>query len=896
MTYDPLGRLNRDTDAGGGFKALARTDADRSHTVNLSTALGRTTGYLVDDLTTGDRRRLTTAPDGTQTETLMGTDGSRKTTFPDGTIANLIEGPDRRFRMLAPISKSRTITTAGLTSARAATRTVDLADPNNPLSLTALTDAVTLNGRTSRRVYNAATKTATLTSAAGRTSKATIDNLGRVVQSQATGLLAADLAYDTRGRLGRVTQGAAPDARSVTFDYNPQGYLDTLTDPLGRTLSFTYDAAGRVTQQTLPDGRQIAYGYDANGNLASLTPPGRPAHVFGYTAKDQTGEYQPPPVAGTGSTLYEYDLDKRLARITRPDAQALNFGYDSAGRLRTLTLPTGQLSYGYDTTTGKLTGITAQDATLAYTYNGALLTRTAWTGSVTGQVDRSFDNDFRVTSLSVNGANPIAFQYDADSLLTKAGDLTLTRSGQNGLLTGTALANVTDTYAFNGFAEVTAYEAKYNTTSLLRFEYARDKLGRITQKKEIRGGTTVTFNYGYDTAGRLVEVKRDAVVTASYGYDGNGNRTHLNGVLVAHYKDQDRLLDYQGATHQYTANGELRTKTAGAFTTTYQYDVPGNLRSVKLPDGRQIQYLIDGKNRRVGKKVDGTLVQGFLYQSQLQPIGELDGGGNVVSRFVYATGINVTDYLIKGGITYRIIKDHLGSPRLVVDVATNTVAQEINYDAFGNLTLDTNPGFQPFGFAGGLYDPDTKLVRFGGRDYDAETGRWEAKDSVRFTGRDTNLYRYAKGDPVNLHDPNGKFAIVVPIAVAIGQALVGSAILASVYCIVTSCLGDLHEALPDAFHSENAKPAPSRDATGRCHDPELTDPEDLSNEELGEGIREIEQSIEQRQEEILEHADLGDVQEMPGHSERVRREANWLKRAVREWENRGLRNPSTLLY
>src|SRR6516225_7424886 len=109
----------------------------------------------------------------------------------------------------------------------------------------------------------------------------------------------------------------------------------------------------------------------------------------------------------------------------------------------------------------------------------------------------------------------------------------------------------------------------------------------------------------------------------------------------------------------------------------------------------------------------------------------------------------------------------------------------------------------------------------------------------------------------------------------------------------TSCLGDLHEALPDAFHSENAKPAPSRDATGRCHDPELTDLEDLSNEELGEGIREIEQSIEQRQEEILEHADLGDVQEMPGHSERVRREANWLKRAVREWENRGLSNPST---
>ncbi|MBT9098538.1 hypothetical protein KFZ76_12595 [Methylovulum psychrotolerans] len=47
--------------------------------------------------------------------------------------------------------------------------------------------------------------------------------------------------------------------------------------------------------------------------------------------------------------------------------------------------------------------------------------------------------------------------------------------------------------------------------------------------------------------------------------------------------------------------------------------------------------------------------------------------------------------------------------------------------AWGNITQDTNPGFQPFGYAGGLYDRHTKLVRFGARDYDAETGRWTGK-------------------------------------------------------------------------------------------------------------------------------------------------------------------------
>ena len=106
-------------------------------------------------------------------------------------------------------------------------------------------------------------------------------------------------------------------------------------------------------------------------------------------------------------------------------------------------------------------------------------------------------------------------------------------------------------------------------------------------------------------------------------------------------------------------------------------------------------------------------------------------------------------------MTYRIISDHLGSPRLVVDTATGTVAQQLSYDEFGNILTDTNPGFQPFGFAGGIYDQHTKLTRFGARDYDAESGRWTAKDPIRFAGGDTNLYGYVMSDPINFIDRNG---------------------------------------------------------------------------------------------------------------------------------------------
>jgi RHS repeat-associated protein len=68
---------------------------------------------------------------------------------------------------------------------------------------------------------------------------------------------------------------------------------------------------------------------------------------------------------------------------------------------------------------------------------------------------------------------------------------------------------------------------------------------------------------------------------------------------------------------------------------------------------------------------------------------------------------------------------------------------------------DSNPGFQPFGFAGGLYDPDTGLVRFGARDYSSETGQWTARDPLLFTGAQYSLYAYVANDPINFLDPLG---------------------------------------------------------------------------------------------------------------------------------------------
>jgi len=758
-TFDGLGLLASATDATLAATTLTRTGTNKDHTVTLTTALGRVSSYHTTRLSNGDVRVTTVGTDGTQSTGLMGQDGHRSGTAANGTTLSLTFGPDPRWGMRVPVSSNVTVTTpGGKIHTTTSQRTVTLADPANLLSLLTFTSTETINGRVFSGSYNATSRTFTQTSPTNRSTTVTVDALGRPLQQQLTGVDPINYAYDSRGRLETITQGAGATARTFGFTYNASGFLETNTAPLNQVLRFNYDAAGRVVQKVQPDSQIVGVGYDTNGNPTSVTPPGRPAHAFGYNPLDLISSYTAPDVGpGSDDTVSTYNSDRQLTRIALPSGENLDLSYDGAlGRLINVTLPRGQVSYTYNATSGNLISIGAPDATLSYTYDGSLLTRTTWAGAISGDVGRSYDNDFRLVSQTVNSTNAIAFQYDNDGWLTGAGNLTVTRDPQAGRITGTTLGSVTDSFGYNSFGEMTSYHAAFNGSTVYDVGYTRDALDRTTVKTETLSGVTDTFEYGYDPAGRLLQVRKNGVPVSDYTYDSNGNRlSGPNAIPTFAYDNQDRLLSFGSQSFTYTANGALATKTNGTSVTTYRYDELGNLTQVILPTGTQIDYLLDGQNRRIGKKVDGTLQRGYLYAGKLKILAELDPSNNVVSRFVYATSANVPAYMIKGGTTYRIITDSLGSPRIIMDVSTGALLQRMDYDEFGNVMLDTNPGFQPFGFAGGLYDPDTKLVRFGARDYDAAAGRWTSKDPLDFAGGDTNLYGYVLADPVNSIDAAG---------------------------------------------------------------------------------------------------------------------------------------------
>ncbi|MCP4661438.1 MAG: RHS repeat protein, partial [bacterium] len=624
-------------------------------------------------------RSTVSRPDGLPRTTTTFANGASVLSRPDDSQASATVGPDPRFGMQTPVAESQQINLpSGLSWSSSFERSVELSDLNDPLSLESILDTVTVNGRRYTREYVAQERVLRRTSPEGRRSSTRIDDLGRVTETAIGELASIRFIRNDQGLLTSVRGGSGDRERVISFAYDTRGRLMRVSDPLSRSTHFEYNEADRLEAVTLRDGRIIDVDFDATGKLSSLTPPGRPAHHFSYTRTGRLSTYAPPAIdLPESASRFSYNLDRQPVILARPDAKAAELSYDPAGRLESVTLPNGELSFTYSEDTGLLADASSPyGVDLSYGYDGFVIASTAWSGAVAGSVERTYNDDLRLAVRTVNNTQPIDFSYDDDALLVRSGDLVIERSPANGLITGTTLGRITTGLSYNEFGEPTGLVAAFDSTELLNLSFEHDKSGRITRLTEAGGGWMTEIEYIYDDAGRLIEVLQDDSSTAEYVYDANGNRTALidvSGTTTATYDDQDRLLTFGDVTYEYSANGELLRKLQKDQSMAFEYDVLGNLLSVTLPDGLLIEYVHDARGRRVGKVIGGTLVRGFLYKDRLNPVAELDGDGNVVSRFVYGTRSNVPDYMIREGVTYRIVSDHLSSPRQVVDVATGAI-------------------------------------------------------------------------------------------------------------------------------------------------------------------------------------------------------------------------------
>ncbi len=666
--------------------------------------------------------------------------------------------------MQAPIVKSLTVTTpAGAVGTRTATRTATLANPAHPLSLTSQTDTVTINGRTYTTTYTASTRRLTTSSPAGRQSAVTLDALGRIVAQQGDTRVTGGLAptastYDSRGRLQRLQHGA----QFWEYGYDAQDQLVSRTDAAGRSTTYTRDLAGRRTEVTLPSSRAYSFAYDANGNVTQVTMPDLGVHLLEHTPVDLESRHAPP---GNGPYVTTYDVDGRMNRVMLPGGRTETFSYDGANRPSGITYPEAAVVLSYADATERLTRITRTPAAgtaeeVNFIYDGTLVKSAAFSGAASGQYAYTYDTTFRLKDTTfTSGADTVltSLTRDNDGLVTGLGPFTLTRNGPAGSVSQIGDGALSVALGYDTLGRVTSRTHTVGGQARYALQLTYGNVGRISRKVETVAGTARTYDYTYDDDGQLTEVRRDTVVTERYTYDANRNRLSrqlgTNPAVTATYDGQDRLQQQGGVIHEHDADGYLTSRGADTFS----YSTTGELLEATV-GGQTVTYAYDGLRRRVSR-TDAAGTTQYLYgnpDDDLQVTNTRDPGG-VLTTYYYDEARRLFA-LQRGGVRYYVATDQLGSPRVVTD-ATGNLVKVVEYDAFGVVTADSNPSFDlPIGFAGGLADVVTGLVRFGLRDYDPASGRWTARDPAAFGGSQANLYAYVGSNPVDVVDPSGLFA------------------------------------------------------------------------------------------------------------------------------------------
>ena len=751
------GLLIRDEDPSGGYQTFSRSDDDTGYTVTKTTALDRTTTFRMEDLPTGERMSRKDFPDGTWNETIYHLDGGQTTTYCDDTVVWMKHGPDPRFGMQAPVMEELTTTSPdGLVSTMLHDRTVDLNDPDDVLSLQTMEDQITINGRLFQYHFDAATRVRTKTTPEDHVSQNTLDEKGRVIEvDMAAGIEPVLIAYDEFGRVTSAAQGT----QSWAYTYDKYR-MTSRTDASGKQIIYGYDDADRMIRKELPEGGVIEYGYDQNGNRTQVVMPSDAEHSLGYTLRNQLASYAPP---GNTGISYAYDLDKALTGTTLASGKTITNTFDEKGLWTGTSYMSATVARTYPLGCNKLEtmtrtpsdGGTAQE--VAYTYDGRLVTGVSFDGIAVGDYSYLYNNDFFLTQIDFN-SDPDTHQdtitWNDDGLMTSYGPFSLTRSGPDGTVSRIDDNTLDIDFAYDSLGRVQIRTVTVNGTSVYSCALTRDTVGKITQKVETVSGTTETYAYGYDADIQLESVTRDSVPVEAYTYDVNGNRlTTLSS--TASYDGQDRLQSLGATSYTFDTDGYLNQRGDAAFI----YSALGELLEVDMGDGTILSYAYDGHRRRVGRTDAGGTWQYFygnpynLFQitAMRNPTGQLMLLYYDAEGFLFALDLS--------GTLYYVATDQMGSPRVVTD-ASGTVVKVVTYDSFGQITNDTNPAFDmPIGFAGGLADPVSGLVRFGFRDYEPAAGRWTARDPILFDSGQANLFVYVGNNPVNLRDPMGLWCV-----------------------------------------------------------------------------------------------------------------------------------------
>lgn len=315
---------------------------------------------------------------------------------------------------------------------------------------------------------------------------------------------------------------------------------------------------------------------------------------------------------------------------------------------------------------------------------------------------------------------------------------------------------------YNELGRVQSIRYTVGGREVYRVAYEHDLRGLLTGRTITTPEGTSSEVYEYDADGQLLLMSRNGPGGESfreaYTYDRNKNRlsreTSVDGRVENAYGANDQLRQVGNTAYTFDADGFLLQRGDDRF----HYGTMGELLSATVT-GVTYSYEYDALGRRTAREGGGGAVKYYYgHPGALQMVTTTIDAQHTATNYYY----NDEGLLIgleRGGNRYYVVTDGVGTPQRVLDASGNVV-KKLSYDSYGVLLSDSNPDFELLiGFAGGMEDRATGLVRFGARDYDPAAGRWTARDPVLLESGQANLYAYVNNNPVELRDPCGLFCI-----------------------------------------------------------------------------------------------------------------------------------------
>ena len=402
----------------------------------------------------------------------------------------------------------------------------------------------------------------------------------------------------------------------TTYDFN-SGVVTQTTDSLNRTITKTYDVMNRELQTTFPNGSFTRFTYndtaltakkevkvDSAGNLGTMI-----AHYDGLYRKIQNEIYD---AEGTIYVDTQYDAQGRKWKVSNPRRSSetavwTQFEYDALDRSTVTTSP--------------------DNSSVHYAHVGNQMTTTDQTGS---QRRYTYDGLHRMTKVEEpypSLATPLVTTYTYN-VLGK-----MIQSNQN---------NQTRSWEFDALARITSETSPESGTTT----FAYNSEGLLATKTDARNITTTVTYHSTQVHQIGSRSYSDSTPTVTLNYGSQGLRSSMSDGLGS------VSYSYDSNTDRLTQESRTLTGVTGTFSTSYVYNLKGDLTSMTYPSGRvmNFNYATGGGccNPRLSSIVDQTTSTTIANGMTFNATGEwltrtLNPGANALNHnFTYNNRLELT--------------------------------------------------------------------------------------------------------------------------------------------------------------------------------------------------------------------------------------------------------------